>query len=219
VAKSRGRIFVAAGTNGAGKTSIAGEFLRRVGSAYFDPDAIARSLVSTGHSREEANALAWHLGFEGLRRAVANHDSFAFETTLGGASIAAELHRAINAGLEVCVWYVGLASPELHIERVRARVARGGHDIPEAKIRERYPRSLTNLVSFIGRAAEIHLFDNSTRTASGRPAVERVFRMRGHRIVEPSVDVLLEQVPEWAKPVAAAAIRCHTQRGPARRKK
>jgi predicted ABC-type ATPase len=219
VVRSRGRIFVAAGTNGAGKTSIAAEFLGYAGNGYFDPDAVARRYESAGYSREEANVLAWHLGFDGLRRAVANGESFAFETTLGGTSITRELHRAIDAGLEVCIWYVGLTSPELHIERVRARVARGGHDIPDSKIRERYPRSLANLVSFIGRATELHLFDNSASTPSGHPAVERVFRMLRHRIVEPSLDMLIVRAPEWAKPVVAAALRCHTQRTPLRRKK
>ena len=33
------------------------------------------------------------------------------------------------------IWFVGLSSPELHMARVRSRVARGGHDIPEEKLR------------------------------------------------------------------------------------
>ena len=48
---------------------------------------------------------------------------------------AKELIEAARAGFEVYVWFAGLATPELHIKRVRARVKRGGHDIPEAAIR------------------------------------------------------------------------------------
>jgi predicted ABC-type ATPase len=219
VAKARGRILVAAGTNGAGKSSIAGEFSAYAGSAYFNPDSIARQLVAAGRSPEEANALAWHLGFEGLQRAVTNGQSFTFETTLGGTSIVRELQRAIDAGLQVCVWYVGLASPELHIQRVRARVARGGHDIPDAKIRERYPRSLANLVDLIGRAAEIHVFDNSTEMKSGAPAARLVFRMRGKRIIEPRIEAMMEQAPDWARPVVAAALKYHVKNARARTSK
>lgn len=207
MARRRGRIFVAAGTNGAGKSAIVGEFLAAKGGAYFNPDLLAGELVAAGTPLDEANATAWKVGFDALRRAIADNEDFSFETTLGGRSIVQELHRAIDAGLEVCIWYVGLASPELHIARVQARVKRGGHDIPTAKIRERYPRSLANLVSLIGKAAEIHVFDNSAESPAGLPAAQLVFRMRGKRIIEPDLETLMARTPEWAKPVVAAALR------------
>lgn len=213
---------MAAGTNGAGKSAIVGEFLADQGAPYFNPDLMARKLVGRGVAADEANARAWNLGFEALQRAIANNEHFTFETTLGGSSIARELHRAIGAGLAVCLWYVGLASPEQHIARVKARVARGGHDISVAKIRERYPRSLANLVNFLGKAAEVHVFDNSVETPDGVPHARLVFRMRGQRIVEPDLGSLIYGTPEWAKPIVAAAIRVHSAsilKRPARRKK
>jgi hypothetical protein len=107
----------------------------------------------------------------------------------------------------------------LHIARVRARVGRGGHDIPEAKIRERYPQSLSNLVSFIGAAAEVHVFDNSGESADGLPQAGRVFRMRGDRIMEPDLETLMTQTPDWARPVVAAAVKVHIGRRKVRAKK
>lgn len=210
MAERRGRIVVAAGTNGAGKSAIVGEFMAAKGGAYFNPDLFARKLVAIGLPLDEANGVAWKAGFDGLRRAIARDEDFSFETTLGGRSIVEELHRAIEAGLEVRLWYVGLATPELHVARVQARVARGGHDIPAAKIRERYPKSLANLVSLIGRAAEIHVFDNSTESPDGVPAARLVFRMRGWKLVEPDLETLLSGSPDWAKPVVAAALRVDT---------
>jgi predicted ABC-type ATPase len=219
VARRPGRILVAAGTNGAGKSAIVGEFLAAKGGEYFNPDLVARELIQKGVPTEQANASAWKLGFNALQRAINNNEDFSFETTLGGNTIARELHQAIKAGLKIYIWYVGLASPELHIARVRARVGRGGHEIPEAKIRERYPKSLANLVSFIGTAAEVHLFDNSAESADGLPQTMRVFRMRGKRIIEPDLETLMTQTPNWAKPVVAAAIKVHTTRRKARKKK
>ena len=219
MAKRRGRILVAAGTNGAGKSAIVGEFLAANGGAYFNPDLVARELIQKGVPADRANASAWRLGFNALQRAISNNEDFTFETTLGGQSIARELHRAIKAGLKVYIWYVGLASPELHIARVQARVARGGHEIPEAKVRERYPKSLANLVSFIGVAAEVHAFDNSAESQDGLPQAKRVFRMRGGRIIEPNLETLMTQTPDWAKPLVAVAIKVHTARRQARRKK
>jgi predicted ABC-type ATPase len=207
----RGRIFVAAGTNGAGKSSIVGRYLEGIG-AYFDPDLFARKLVQRGMTQEEANVRSWTFGFESLCSAIDKNEDFAFETTLGGSSIVRELRRAAAAGREVRILYVGLDSVELHVARVQARVARGGHDIPEARIRERYTKSLANLTSLIGVVAELHVFDNSEEAADGLPQARLLFRMRRRRIVEPALAPLLKETPSWAKPLVAAALRAHTRR-------
>ena len=52
---------------------------------------------------------------------IATRSTFAIETTLGGETITGLLLRALAEGLEARIWYVGLATPELHIARVRAR--------------------------------------------------------------------------------------------------
>ena len=65
------------------------------------------------------------------------------------------------------VWYVGLDSVERHLERIRARVARGGHAIPEDQVRRRYDQSRLNLVRLLPGLAELHVYDNS---ADGDPA-------------------------------------------------
>jgi predicted ABC-type ATPase len=198
---------VVAGTNGAGKSSLFGEVLRARGLGYFNPDTFAARLIRAGKPREEANGLAWRLGYEQLRMAVDRGESFAFETTLGGDTISGELHRALRLRRKVHVFYIGLASIDLHVARVRARVRRGGHDIPVGKIRERYAKSLANLVTLIGKASTIDVFDNSTETASGVPSARLVFRMRGKKIVEPPLSELMRACPEWAKPIVAAAVR------------
>jgi predicted ABC-type ATPase len=220
MARRRGRIIVAAGTNGAGKSSIVGSYLQAAGQGFFfNPDALAQRLRGRGKSQTEANAMAWTFGLEALQRAVARNEDFAFETTLGGTSIVRTLHQAIEHGMDVRIFYFGLASPELHIARVRARVTRGGHDIPEAKIRERYPLSLANLVSLIGKAAQVHLFDNSTETETGLPASQLILRMNRTRILEPDLPALVLQTPEWAKPIVAAALRVESRQVGARAKK
>lgn len=210
---------MAAGTNGAGKSTIAGEFITRAGGAYYNPDERTRELVAAGLDLADANARSWTIGYERLRHAIDQGENFTFETTLGGRSICRELHRAAQGGLDVCIWYVGLASPELHIHRVQARAARGGHDIPEARIRERYTRSLSNLIGLIGVATEIHVFDNSVETRDGRPHARRVMRMKDSRIIEPTLEDLVRSTPDWAKPVVAAALRVHGAARGKRRKR
>jgi predicted ABC-type ATPase len=57
--------------------------------------------------------------------------------------------------------YVLLNSAQLNIERVRLRVAKGGHDVPTDKIVERRARSLAQLPWFLRQSDDAWLFDNS----------------------------------------------------------
>ena len=202
-------ISVLAGTNGAGKSSVGGEWLRAAGTGYFNPDEATQRILAEnpGISLNEANSVAWNLGKELLERAIAGRLNFAFETTLGGNTIPDLLDAAASAGMPVHVWFVGLSSPELHIQRVRARVAAGGHDIPEGKIRERYNRSRENLIRLLPKLAELRLFDNSADAdpRSGKaPEPKLILHCRRGRIVRMCN---LRSAPEWTKPILTAAIK------------
>jgi predicted ABC-type ATPase len=201
------RIFVLAGTNGAGKSSIAGAVLRQHGVEFFDPDVAARRIAAAnpGLAQDDANAAAWHQGRRLLERAIAERLDYAFETTLGGTTITRLLERALDAGIEVRIWYVGLASPELHIARVRARVRRGGHDIPEARIRERYDGSRLNLVRLLPRLTELRVYDNSAEAdphTGAAPEPMLVLHVAAGKVV---TSCELAATPKWAQPIVAAA--------------
>ncbi len=202
-------IYVLAGTNGAGKSTVGGAAIRERGTDYFNPDEAARRILSANAhvSQGDANIAAWHEGKRLLEKAIASRLTFAFETTLGGETIAGLLQRALAAGIEVRVWYVGLTNPEQHIARVRARVARGGHDIPVSKIRERYDSSRSHLIRLLPELTEVRVLDNSAEAdpATGAaPTPLLILQMVRGRIVA-MCD--LAQVPDWAKPIVAAAMR------------
>jgi predicted ABC-type ATPase len=210
VAKATGPacIYVLAGTNGAGKSSVGGAAIREKGGDYFNPDEATRRIrAANPHvSERDANVAAWQEGKRLLEDAISRRLVFAIETTLGGETMTALLLRALSEGIEVRMWYVALATPELHIARVRARVARGGHDIPEGRIRERYVRSRVNLIRLLPQLTELRMFDNSVEAdpASGAaPAPLLVLHMVNGTI---AATCALPRVPEWAKPVVAAAV-------------
>jgi len=203
-------IYVLAGVNGAGKSSIGGHLLTRAGLPWFNPDSFARALVAaTGCEQAAANAAAWTEGMRRLDEAVAHRRSFAFETTLGGRSVPARL-RAASRTHEVLVWFCGLASPELHLARVRQRVAAGGHDILEAKVRERWHAAIANLIALLPQLAEVRLFDNSASVAPGQPVpdLRPVAVIQRGRLAWPAADdaARLARTPDWAKPVLEAAL-------------
>lgn len=207
-------IYVLAGTNGAGKSSVAGAAFRAAGADYFNPDeATARILAANpGLSTSEANSAAWHQGKRLLERAIDERLDFAFETTLGGRTISALLRKALAADIAVRMWFVGLSRPELHMARVRARVARGGHDIPEAKIRERYDQSRLNLIALMPRLTELRVFDNSIDAdphAGRAPQPVLMLHLAEGRILE-MID--LPQAPQWVKALVAAAVKLSRER-------
>lgn len=213
VAAAKGQIFVLAGCNGAGKSSIGGQAFQAAGIPCFNPDAAAREAISAAraHGRAitqgEANAWAWHEGVARLRRAIAERGNYALETTLGGDTIVALLLDATAAGLAVNVWFVGLDSVELHVARVRQRVARGGHDIPRADIERRYVRCRVNLIRLLPKLGQLIVYDNSAPAdvaAPTRAGPRLLLSMSGGVITAPSD---LSRTPAWAKPVVAAALR------------
>jgi predicted ABC-type ATPase len=212
-------IVVLAGCNGAGKSSVAGAALVRSGAEFYDPDAAARMIAAVNRrrpqplTREEINAAAWSEGRRLLERAIDERLNFAFETTLGGDTITELLERAAASGIAVSVWFVGLASVELHLERIRQRVAKGGHDIPEAKVRERFRRSRENLVRLMPRLAALRLFDNSAEAVLERGIAPRPLLLldcrRGRIVVPADLRTLMKDTPAWAKPIVTAALKRH----------
>ncbi len=203
------RIYVLAGVNGAGKSSIGGAAFRQSGGDYYNPDEVAHRLMSADPrlTETEANSAAWQQGVRLLRRAIEEHLDFAFETTLGANTIPRLLLQAASEGIEIYIWYVGLSSPELHIERVQSRVRHGGHDIAAELIHRRYEHSRLNLIELLPLLTALRIFDNSEDTdpAAGKtPKPKLVLHMERGKILNPRD---LKHTPDWAKPIVAAALK------------
>jgi predicted ABC-type ATPase len=199
-------ITVLAGTNGAGKSSVGGARLEAARTPFYNPDVETRALLTAnpGITLDEANAAAWRIGKERLEAAIAERHSFNFETTLGGTTITRLLAKAHDNGLRLRIWYCGLSDAELHIARVRARVLRGGHDIPTTKVRERFDASRNNLCSILPSLEELMLYDNSIEAdfSSGEaPQPVQLLHFRDGKILN-----RVSSMPNWAKPIAAVVM-------------
>jgi predicted ABC-type ATPase len=206
-------INVLAGVNGAGKSSIGEQNFNTEGAPIFNPDTVARKIrqLHPDIPSHLANAQAWQIGKSLLEQAIAEKCDYRFETTLGGNTITSLLMEAARSGHRLQVWFCGLESAELHIRRVRARVAAGGHDIPEEKIRERWTRSRENLIRLLPFIHHLRVFDNSAEADPAHgigPSLKRVLEMKQSKIVAPDD---LTRAPEWAHPIMAAAIRLDRQ--------
>jgi len=156
-------------------------------------------------SEQEANGRAWHLGYELLKLAIEKDDDYAFETTLGGQSITRLLVEAAEGDRKLSVFYCGLASVELHLARVAARVARGGHDIPADTIKARWKSSLINMMILLSLCHKLAVWDNSEPADRLGPQPVKLFSMTEGRFDpdgHPNSDM-----PNWAKPLASEAMK------------
>lgn len=138
-------LYILAGCNGAGKTSVAFTLLPEIVDCkeFVNADEIARGL-----SPFQPETVAFEAGRIMLSRIdyLLKHKlDFAFETTLSTRSYVQTIKQAKNAGYTVSMVYVCLESVALAKERVRYRVLSGGHNIPVDVIERRYFRSLQNL--------------------------------------------------------------------------
>ena len=201
-------LTVLAGVNGAGKSSVGGTALRASGAEYFNPDEYARQLRERESlPQEKANAVAWAYGKGKLEDAIAKGTDFTFESTLGGKTITDLLIHAVGKGHVLDIWFVGLKSVELHLQRVAQRVAQGGHPIPEADIRKRWIGSHENIIRLIPFVRTLRVFDNSRVVTAGKePDLELLLSIENCQLTYPGPEAL-STTPEWAKPIVAAAYK------------
>jgi predicted ABC-type ATPase len=159
------KIVIVAGPNGAGKTTFAQEFLPKEAGC---PTFINMDLIAAGLSPFEPERVALRAGrlmLEEIRRRVRKGASFAFETTLAGRNYARWIPQWRAAGYHVKLVFLSLPTADLAAARVAARVAQGGHDVPEAIVRRRFDAGLRNFrVLYQGLVDSWVLYDNSGPT-------------------------------------------------------
>ena len=119
------------------------------------PGASSRNFRDRAGSRPEGRF------FAGPAAYVRSRESFAIETTLAGKWTHAAIRAALERSFFTRLFYICLDNPERSIQRVRERVAQGGHDVPDADVRRRYARSLANACQVLRMVHQGLVFDNS----------------------------------------------------------
>ena len=132
------RLYIISGCNGAGKTTASYSLLPEMLDCkeFVNSDEFAKSLSPFDPSQASIQASRYML--LKVRYLLKRNEDFAIETTLATRTLLKIVKAAQDAGYTVTLLYFWLNSPELAIARVKARVAAGGHNIPEETIRRRY---------------------------------------------------------------------------------
>ena len=157
------RIVIIAGPNGAGKTTFAREFLpNEAGCPFFvNADLIAEGL--SPFAVESVAVTAGRLMIRQIKGHVMRSESFAFETTLAGRRYCSLIPYWKDRGYRIKLLFLKLENVDLAIERVRARVAQGGHNVPEVVIRRRFKVGWHNFENLYRPLADAwQAYDNSS---------------------------------------------------------
>jgi predicted ABC-type ATPase len=151
---------VFAGVNGAGKSS----FYKAMDTDFgirINIDEIIRHQFNNDWSNLNVQISAGRIAVKLIRDCLNSGKSFNQETTLTGSTIISTIKKAKQAGFAVNLFYVGLESAELSIERVSKRVAQGGHGIPTPDLIRRYKSSFENLKQVLPLCDKVQIYDNS----------------------------------------------------------
>jgi predicted ABC-type ATPase len=144
-------LWLIAGPDGVGKTTYARRYLRAVAGTerFVNLDEIARGFSPlTPTPDAETAAAAARAVLARCAETIAARRSFALETTLAGRTHLRTLERAKAAGFGTTLLFCILPDVEIALARIAARVAAGGHAVPEADARRRFPRACGNFATY-----------------------------------------------------------------------
>lgn len=155
-------LYIVAGCNGAGKTTASYTILPEIINCkeFVNADEIAKGL--SPFQPEKVSFEAGRIMLNRLNDLIINEETFAFETTLSTLSYKQKIEEAKEKGYIVNLLFFWLESKDLAKERVKTRVAEGGHNIDETTIERRYDRGIQNLFDiYLPIVDGALIFDNS----------------------------------------------------------
>lgn len=161
------QVVVIGGPNGAGKTTLAPFLLRDTLGVleYVNADPIALGL--SGFDPGSVALQAGRVMLNRLHDLAAQRKTFAFESTLAAKSYLQWIERLRADGYNFQLMFLWLRSADLAVQRVRARVRAGGHDVAEDVIRRRYAAGIKNFWELYRPLADAwSVYDNSNSVES-----------------------------------------------------
>ena len=94
---------------------------------------------------------------------ISKEITFHQETTLPGNVILKHIKKAKAKGFQIRLYYVGVESVDVSLERVRKRVTKGGHGIEEKALRKRFESMPSQLSAILPLCDTASFYDNTVR--------------------------------------------------------
>lgn len=189
-------LIVIAGPNGSGKTTITSRVLHHdwlEDSLYINPDNVAQHMFGDWNNQEAVLKAAQYCQKQ-REECLKNKHSMIFETVMSTDEKINFIQRAKEAGFFIRLFFVGTSSPTINASRIAARVMKGGHDVPIAKIISRYAKSIINCGIASQYADRTYFYDNSTDGVEA----QLLFRMTDGKVFKEYVT----EIPQWAQGIS-----------------
>ncbi len=153
-------LYIIAGPNGSGKTTFAKKFLPKYCTHFINADLIAQGL--SPFSPVIAAMKAGRLVLKEIEEMSEKGVNFAFETTLSGKTYLSLLNKLKTKGYRTHIFFLWIPNSNLALERIKDRVAGGGHNVPAVDVRRRFHRSIDNFFKVYEPLLDTWmLYDNS----------------------------------------------------------
>lgn len=176
--------YLFAGVNGAGKTTLFNAMNGNVKKSFrINSDEIVREIGKWDSETDQVKAAKIAVGLR--NECMEKGNSFNEETTLTGKTILKLIDKVREKNYKLHLFYVGVGSPDISKERIKKRVADGGHHIPDEVVDKRYKESLKNFEKILKKFDNVVVYDNSVR-----------FRTL-LQIIDKKVIKIADDLPEW----------------------
>ena len=176
--------YLFAGVNGVGKTTLFNAMNGNVKKSFrINSDEIVREIGKWNSEIDQVKAAKIAIGLR--NKCMEKGNSFNEETTLTGKTILKLIDKVREKNYKLHLFYVGVGSPDISKERIKKRVADGGHHIPDEVVDKRYKESLKNFEKILKKFDNVVVYDNSVR-----------FRTL-LRIIDKKVIKIADDLPEW----------------------
>lgn len=155
-------MVIIAGPNGAGKSTLAAQIYKEIADLkeFVNADSIASGL--SPYNADNNTIEAGKIMLKRINGLITNGSAFGFESTLAGKMWKRYITAAQRRGFDVYCCFIMLNDPDLAVLRVRERVKKGGHSIPEQVIRRRFSIGSINFWNTYRSICDHWvLFDNS----------------------------------------------------------
>ncbi|MDR2389798.1 MAG: zeta toxin family protein [Tannerellaceae bacterium] len=186
-------LYIISGCNGAGKTTASYTILPEMLKCreFVNSDEIAKGLSPFNADSITVAVEAGRIMHRRIKELIAVGETFALETTLATRSVVKLMQEAQEKGYYVTLLYFWLNTPDLAVERVKMRVAAGGHNIAESTIRRRYDSGIRNLFELYLPVSDYWMItDNSM---SPMEVIAKGFKNDKKEIYKPTIFNQLEQ--------------------------
>lgn len=178
--------YLFAGINGAGKSTLFSTVPEDIKNTFrINTDEVVKKF---GNWRNEIDQIkAAKIAVKLRKGYIEKGVSFNEETTLTGKTILNLIDKLRDKNYKLHLFYVGVDSVEIAKERIRSRVLKGGHDIPDEVVEKRYTESLQNLSKVLNKFDNVVIYDNTKK-------YRMILKIVNKKIIKKS-----QNLPKWAE--------------------